>query len=402
MSCRKTLAVRRAILLPLAALILAAGVPATVHANPESATLRAEASDELYNLDRERAQELFRRAIAADPQDSAAYRGLAGSMWLSITFRRGNMTVDDYLGGITRAKTPPQPPPPDTAAAFNSALEKALALSRGRLAANPKDVDAHYEVGAAMGLRASYVATVEASTVGAFRAAREAYDEHEKVLEINAARKDAGLIVGTYRYIVASLSMPLRWAAYVVGFGGGREQGLKLVEGAASYVGDNQEDARFTLIVLYNREKRYNDALAQLAILRERFPKNRLAWLESGSTSLRAGRTADAERLLDEGLRLFASDPRPRMFGEDALWYTKRGTARASLGRAAQARADLERAIAAEGRQWIHGRAHLELARLDLKDGNRAAAGEHLRTAVRLCEGDNDAATAAEARRLMR
>ena len=88
-----------------------------------------------------------------------------------------------------------------------------------------------------LSLRASWVATVEQSALSAFRAAREAYDEHERVLEINAARKDAGLIVGTYRYIVASLSMPLRWAAYVVGFGGSREQGLKLVEGAASYVG---------------------------------------------------------------------------------------------------------------------------------------------------------------------
>ena len=74
-------------------------------------------------------------------------------------------------------------------------------------------------------LRASYVATVESSVLGAFRSAREAYDEHEKVLELDARRKDAGFIVGTYRYIVASLSLPLRWAAYVVGFGGGTRRG---------------------------------------------------------------------------------------------------------------------------------------------------------------------------------
>ena len=55
-----------------------------------------------------------------------------------------------------------------------------------------------------------------------------------------------------------------------------------------------------------------------------------------------------------------------------------------------------------EGRQWVQGRAHLELGKLDLKDGNRAAATEHLRTAVRLCEGDNDETAAAESRRLMR
>jgi tetratricopeptide (TPR) repeat protein len=90
------------------------------------------------------------------------------------------------------------------------------------------------------------------------------------------------------------------------------------------------------------------------------------------------------------------------MFGEDALWYTKRGTARAALGRAAEARLDLEKALAVEGRRWVQGRAHLELGKLDLKDRDRAAANEHLRTAVRLCESDNDATAAAESRRLLR
>jgi len=266
------------------ALLLVAGVPANASANAESVRLRAQASRELYNLDREKAQETFRQATIADPRDAGAFRGLASSLWLSVTFRRGNMTVDDYMGGVTRRKTPLPPPPPETVAAFNEALGRALALARERVAANPRDADAHYEVGAAMGLRASYTATVESSALSAFKAAREAYDEHEKVLQIDTRRKDAGLIVGTYRYIVASLSMPLRWAAYMVGFGGGREQGLKLVEGAAAYVGDNQEEARFTLVVLYNREKQFDAALVHLAALRDRYPQNRLAWLETASS----------------------------------------------------------------------------------------------------------------------
>ena len=152
------------------------------------------------------------------------------------------MTVDDYLGGVdASARRRSAPPPPETVAAFNEALERALALARERVAANPRDADAHYQLGAAIGLRASYTATVEGSALGAFRAAREAYDEHEKVLQLDTRRKDAGLIVGTYRYIVAALSLPLRWVAYMAGFGGGREQGLQLVEDAAAYGGDNQD-----------------------------------------------------------------------------------------------------------------------------------------------------------------
>jgi tetratricopeptide (TPR) repeat protein len=374
---------------------------AVAHANGESIALRARAADELYNLDREQALATFKQAIAADPQDAGAYRGLAGTLWLSITFHRGNMTVDDYLGKVTRPNTQMPPAPPDTAAAFRTAIERALALSRARIAANDRDPDAHYQLGAAVGLRASYSATVDGSVLGAFRAAREAYDEHEKVLEIDPRRKDAGLIVGTYRYVVSVLALPLRVMAYVVGFGGGREKGLELVEGAASYPGESQADAHFTLVLLYNREKRYDEALSQLAILRDRYPRNRLVWLETGSTCLRAGRWTDADRFLTDGWTRFVPDKRPRMFGEDALWQYKIGAARAALGRRAEARDALEKALAVPGRKWVHGRSHLELGKLALKAGNRIEATEQFRAALTLCENDNDQASADEARRLL-
>ena len=386
----------------VASAIVLLGLPAEASASRESEALCTRAADEFYNLDHDQALATYRQAVAADPQDAGAYRGLASTLWLSITYRRGNMTVDDYVGRVSRPNTSMAPPPPETAAAFRDAIERALALSRQRIEANPGDTDAHYQLGAAVGLRASYIATVEGSALGAFRAAREAYEEHEKVLDLDPRRKDAGLIVGTYRYIVSALALPLRWVAYMAGFGGGREKGLQLVEGAAAYSGAGQTDARFALVLLYNREKRYDDALTQLAILRERYPRNRLVWLETGSTSLRAGRPADAERFIQEGFRRFASDSRPRMFGEDAIWYYKRGTARAGLGRTAEAQQDLKKAVSLEGRKWVHGRSHLELGKLAVKTGNRASANEEFQLAITLSESDNDAAIADEARRLIR
>src|SRR5947207_5696236 len=326
-----------------AALILASASPA--RGNPQSDALRAKAANQIYSLDHDLALATFRQAVAADPQDPGAYRGLATSLWLSITFRRGNMTVDDYLGRPNRPSNAPLPkPPPETVAAFHDAIERAIAIARKRIALNPRDADAHYQLGAAVGLRASYMATVDGSVMGAFRSAREAFDEHETVLALAPARKDAGLIVGTYRYIVSALALPLRWVAYVAGFGGGKERGIRLIEDAAAYNGDNRTDARFALMLLYNRERRYDDALGQLAQMREQYPRNRLLWLETGSTCLRAGRPADAERVLDEGFTRFADDRRPRMFGEDALWRYKRGTARAGIGKAAEAQADLRTA----------------------------------------------------------
>ena len=164
----------------------------------------------------------------------------------------------------------------------------------------------------------------------------------------------------------------------------------------------NQTEARFALILLYNREKRYDDALKQLASLRARYPRNRLVWLESGSTSLRAGHAADAERFLSDGLARFGDDRRPRMFGEDALWRYKRGAALAGLGRTADAESDLRKSLSLEGRKWVHARSHLELGKIALKAGNRTAAVLDLNAAIPLAESDNDPATVGEARRLLK
>src|SRR5438046_8907050 len=117
-------------------------LPAPVFANRESDALRARGADQIYNLDRDLAVESYRQAVAADPQDAAAYRGLASGLWLSITFRRGNMTVDDYLGKVTRPSSQPPAPPPDVVAAFRAALEHGLALARERLEATANDADA--------------------------------------------------------------------------------------------------------------------------------------------------------------------------------------------------------------------------------------------------------------------
>lgn len=385
-------------------LALTAGLlgPSVTAGNPASVALRAKAAAQIYNLDRDDAIVIFRQAIAADPQDAAAYRGLATALWLSITFRRGNMTVDDYLGRVSKPSVPQAPPPPEMVAAFREALEKAVAIGRARVEANAKDADAHYQLGAAVGLRASYTATVDGSAMGAFRAAREAYNEHEQVLALDPRRKDAGLIVGTYRYIVSALSLPVRWMAYMVGFGGDKEKGLQMIEDAVAYGGDNQEDARFALILLYNRERRYDDAMKVIEILRTKYPRNRLMWLEAASTMLRAGRAADADRYVTEGLALFAGDKRQRMFGEEGIWYYKRGAARVALRRTSEAETDLKRAITVEARDWVKGRAHLELGKLGILAGNRPLANEELRTAVKLCDGDNDPAFAEEARRLIK
>ena len=132
-----------------------------------------------------------------------------------------------------------------------------------------------------------------------------------------------------------------------------------------------------------------------------RFPRNRLLWLNAATLALSDGRPVDAQRDVDEGFAKLTADPRPRVAGEEALWHYKRGAIRVALRRTAEAETDLRTALRLQGRDWVRGRAHTELARLAVLRGDRATGREELRLAARLCEGDNDPAGAADAMALL-
>jgi tetratricopeptide (TPR) repeat protein len=381
--------------------VLALSAPSPA-ARQSAESLRAEAFDLAYNLDREQAVERLERALALDPEDAATHRALASVTWLQLLFLRGAITVDHYLGSSARPRIDVTPPPPDLAARFAQHVDRAVVVARDQVKANPRDPDAHAAVGAALGLRASYVASIEGRLLAGFRAARGAYDAHEKVLELDPSRHDAALTVGTYRYLVATLSLPARWLAYIVGFGGGKERGIQMIEQAAAYRGEWRTEARFALLLVYNRERRYDDALRVIRELQAEYPRNRLLWLEHGGTALRAGQALEAEKALSEGIARLETDARPRAAGETAMWHYKRGAARVRLNRLDAADADLKAALAAEPPRWVRGRVQVEFGRVADLRGDRSGAQALYRQAAELCDGDRDPLCASEARELVR
>jgi tetratricopeptide (TPR) repeat protein len=318
----------------------------------ESAALRARGLRHGYNLDYADAFAAFKAAIDADPADPEALRLVAATTWMQLLFQQGMVTVDDYLGRV-RPDVPRKAPAPELDAIFRHYLQESLALGERRLRNDPNDADAHYQVGAAVACLASYTATVEGRVLAGFRAARRAYGEHARVLEIDPRRKDAGLVVGMYRYGVSTLPVPWRLLAHIAGFGGGHDLGLHMVEEAAAYPSDAQTGALFTLIVMYNREARYADAMRVIDRLQREYPRNRLLWLEAGSTALRAGRPTEARDAIEQGLVQLAADPRPRAFGEEARWRYYHGAALVALKEVAAAEHELHAALAGEAQEWV-------------------------------------------------
>ena len=372
-------------------------------AQPQTAdALRARATELIYEHQHDEAIKLLRQAVSLSPEQSATHRSLASALWLKMLFMRGAVTVDHYLGPFNRARVELSKPQPELVTEFQRSITAALTLAESRVAAHPQDPQARYDLGAAAGLNASYIASIEGQLLAGFRAASRAYDEHERVLRLDPARKDAGLTVGTYRYIVSTLSAPLRLMAYVAGFGGGRDRGIQMLQETAVAGRENRTDAMFALVLVYNRERRYDEALGTLQELRKLHPRNRLVLLEAGSTALRAGRPAQAEAVLTEGLGMLAATSGPKIPGEETLWRYKRGAARVALGRGDAARPDLQSATSTEAQTWVRGRARVELARVALQRGDRSEAADEARQAETLCQQGQDPVCLDEAKKLLR
>jgi len=314
------------------------------------------------------------------------------------------MTVDDYLGKVTRPVQPGRRRrPPETAAAFRDAASiRAMALARARIAANPRDADAHYQLGAAVGLaRVPNTATVDGQRHGRVFAPRAKRMRRTSASwSSKRTARTRRLIVGTYRYVRV-----LAGASAAMGGLCPPDSAATAAKGTASdrgkrqaYPGDKPGPTPASpLILLYNREGRWGrcaEAAADPGATAIR--ANRLVWLEMGSTNLRAGRPAEANRILercDDAVRQrrFAHAP---CFGEGPRCGTT------SAGRRARGdRAGPGRTPGPEPRRWpprdaggLYGRSHLELGKLALKAGDpRRPRNRNFSPAITLCESDNDA-----------
>lgn len=349
----------------LCALLLAGNVSLSIAPPPPEtgAALRARGLELSFNLDHADAVAAFRAAIAAEPDNLAGYRLLAAALWADALFRSGAISAEDFTG-TTRT--------PFRARESNTALEHAAADLRRRIDAlsasrpqhSPADLEVTYQIGAAHRLLAALAGSIGGSKWQALRSARRAYNEHQRVLALDAANHDARLTVGIFRYFVSDMPIWSRVVAKIAGLGSDRDEGLQFIEQAASSQGPARTNALFTLIVIYNQQRRYDAALGVIEKLQDAFPRNRLLWLEAASTQLRAGRYADARHSLERGLRMVESETRPLAFGEVARWRYLHGVSLARLRKDDAARRQLTAALEGECLAWVRAAAERELRKL--------------------------------------
>ena len=356
-----------------------------------------------YNLDYAEALALARRAVKEAPTgvDRPPRAGVDPLAEHPVSSRRGH---DRSLPRrqhheVERRRCPSRPA--DLDAEFKQALARAIELAEARLKSQPHDLQAKFDAGAAYALQASYTASVEGSMTSAFGAARRAYDAQEEVLDRDPKRVDAGLVVGTYRYVVSVMALPTRVIAYVAGFGGGKEKGIALLEAAATRE-DTRVEAKMALMLIYSREGRHAEVERIAHELGAELPAEPAVHARRRRRGDPGRAGGDAEAVLTRGLAVLDQDTRPRLPGERALWLYKRGLARVNLNHPKEAHVDLQEALRSDPLAWVRGRIHVELGKLADLEGRRADAVAAYETAKTACERGSDPACVTEANRLLR
>jgi hypothetical protein len=260
--------------------------------------LRAEGYEALYNLDYDGARNRFRKMIDLAPDDPVGAECFASSLWLQQLNELWKQKATLYSSDDNTSTKPRS----DRAQAeeFRKWTRSAKQLSEARLRKNSSEVEALYFLGAAQGLEAVFAAAVERKYMAAFRQGTDAVDHHREVLKLSPGFHDAELTIGLQDYIIGSLPLPAKMLAGTMGVRGSKKRGLETLQRVAAEGKWARDVARFLLIELYRREKRWTDAAEMARQLSEKYPRNYLFKLQmadalaSQVVTLRKTKTASA------------------------------------------------------------------------------------------------------------
>jgi tetratricopeptide (TPR) repeat protein len=196
-------------------------------------------------------------------------------------------------------------------------VDRAIKLGEARVAANPKDVEAIYYLGAAHGSLAGYEASMARAFMSALKHGSKSVDLHEQVLKLDPTYADALLTIGLYHYVIGSLPLPVKLLVAVGGVRGSKKNGLKEIERVIAEGRRTSDDARVVLVGLFQRERRPEDALRLLRELEQKYPSNYVLRLEAGNTLVEMGRYAEAVGVFEK----LASTPRAMNEAQDFVEF---------------------------------------------------------------------------------
>ncbi len=242
--------------------------------------LRRNGLDALYNIDYDKAQRDFKEIVQLFPNHPGGYQLLAARVWIKTLYESRRLQTSLYSSESFYSNGDDKVDP-KIITEFRNYTREARRLAEAKLKQEPKNIEALDFLANTEGLKAAFEEAVERRHIAALRDGNDAVNLHREVLKIDPKYIDAQITIGLYEYVVGSLPLPVKIIAGATGFRGSRKRGLALLEQVAKEGKWAQDDAKTVLVLLYRREKRYEDVLKLTRELSVKYPRNYLLRLET-------------------------------------------------------------------------------------------------------------------------
>jgi hypothetical protein len=230
----------------------------------------------LYNLDFAGAQKDFSDWQMLHPSDPVGPVSEAAGCLFSEFNRLGVLEAQFYADDTTFFSRPKLTPDPAVREHFLQAIARAETLAHDRLAKDPKDRDALFALTLAYGLQADYAALIDKRNLTSLHFTRKASESAQQLLAVCHDCYDALVATGFSKYIIGSMSAPVRWVLRMGGLPADKKRGIADLQITADHGHYLAPFARILLAIAYVREKNKPRAVQLLSGLRRDYPGNDL------------------------------------------------------------------------------------------------------------------------------
>lgn len=230
----------------------------------------------LYNPDFADAQKDFSSYEAQHPDDPVGPVSEAAGYLFSEFNRLGVLEAQFYENDGAFADRPKLTPDPAIHAHFQTAINRAETLAQARLDRDPQDRDALFALTLSAGLQADYTALIEKHNLASLHFTKKATASAQQLLAVCADCYDALLATGFSKYIMGSMSPPVRWILRMGGLPADKQGGIADLQITADHGHYLAPFARILLAIAYVRDKDKPRAVQLLTGLRSEFPANPL------------------------------------------------------------------------------------------------------------------------------
>jgi hypothetical protein len=230
----------------------------------------------MYDLDFTRAQQEFATFEQLHPRDPLGPVSEAAGLLFSELNRLGVLDAQFYEKDSTFQARKKLAPDAAVRVQFDRAIARTSELVQPRMTKDPRDRDALFALTLSAGLHADYAALIEKRNLASLHYSRQATSWAEQLLAADPAYYDAYLATGMNKYILGSMSAPMRWMLRLGGMSGDKDAGIADLQRTAEHGHYLAPFARMLLAIAYLRQQDREHARNLLAGLRDEFPDNPL------------------------------------------------------------------------------------------------------------------------------